>query len=187
MNYGNRAPEPLANQQFWKNWSEQNQGKLAEFQANRAKDWNNISEFRNNQNVAGSFNQPEWNDFKNNVQNYRDNRAIEVTNNIQNSFNNHFNSDWWKDHGGYSGRDYAEITGVTPTNTQFYDKYGLRRKILVVGRRDVRHGCDVAGFRQRIRQLWKLRLAGLLGNSEATIPAALEATIPAAREATITA
>src|SRR5271166_3553577 len=53
---GSRAPEPLANQQFWKNWSEQNQGKLADFQANRAKDFNNISEFRNNQNVASSFN-----------------------------------------------------------------------------------------------------------------------------------
>src|SRR5271166_3967735 len=104
----NRAQAPPENQQFWKNWSEQNQGKLADFQANRAKDWNNISEFRNNQNIAGSFNQPEWNDFKNSVQNYHDNRAIEVTNNIQNSFNNNFNSDWRKDYSGHSGGDYAE-------------------------------------------------------------------------------
>src|SRR5271165_3704003 len=104
----NRAQAPPENQQFWKNWSEQNQGKLADFQANRAKDWKNISEFRNNQNIAGSFNQPEWNDFKNIVQNYHDNRAIEVTNNIQNSFNNNFNSDWWKDYSGHSGGDYAE-------------------------------------------------------------------------------
>jgi hypothetical protein len=104
---GNRAQEPLANQQFWKNWSGQNQGKLAGFQANRAKDWNNISEFRNNRNVASSFNRPEWNNYKNNVQNYRDNRAIEVTNNIQNSFDNYFSSNWWKDHGGYSGEDHG--------------------------------------------------------------------------------
>src|SRR5271157_272959 len=109
----NRAPEATANQQFWKNWSEQNQGKLADFQANRAKDFNNISEFRNNQNVAGSFNQPEWNNYKNNVQNYHDNRAIEVTNNIQNSFDKNFNSDWWKDYSGYSGK-YGS----------YYDKYG---------------------------------------------------------------
>ena len=75
----NKAPEPLANQEFWKNWSAQNQGKLAEFQANRLGDWNNISDFRNNQNIANSFNQPAWNDYKNNVQNYWDNRAVEVT------------------------------------------------------------------------------------------------------------
>src|SRR5271157_6124508 len=109
----NRAQAPPDNQQFWKNWSEQNQGKLADFQANRAKDFNNISEFRNNQNVAGSFNQPEWNNYKNNVQNYHDNRAIEVTNNIQNSFDKNFNSDWWKDYSGYSGK-YGS----------YYDKYG---------------------------------------------------------------
>ncbi len=114
---GNRAPEPLANQQFWKNWSGQNQGKLADFHANRAKDWNNISEFRNNMNVAGSFNRPEWNDYKNNVQNYRDNRAVEVTNNIQNSFDNYFSSNWWKDYGGYSGRDYGNYW-------RYADKYG---------------------------------------------------------------
>ena len=115
----NRAPE--ANQQFWKNWSEQNQGKLADFQANRSQDWNNIQEFRNNQNIAGSFNQPEWNDFKNNVQNYHDNRAIEVTNNIQNSFDNNFNSDWWKDHGG----DYADkYASYADKYGSYYDKYG---------------------------------------------------------------
>ena len=88
----NKAAEPLANQEFWKNWGAQNQGKLAEFQANRVGDWNNISDFRNNQNIANSFNQPQWNDYKNTVQNYWANRAVEVTNNIQNSFDNNFNS-----------------------------------------------------------------------------------------------
>src|SRR5271157_5945391 len=120
---GSRAPEPLANQQFWKNWSEQNQGKLADFQANRAKDFNNISEFRNNQNVASSFNRPEWNDYKNNVQNYRDNRAIEVTNNIQNSFDNYFSSNWWKDYGGYSGRDYGNYWSYADKYWSYAEKY----------------------------------------------------------------
>src|SRR5271157_5089576 len=120
----NRAPEATANQQFWKNWSEQNQGKLADFQANRAKDLNNISEFRNNQNVAGSFNQPEWNDYKNNVQNYWDNRAIEVTNNVQNSFDNNFNANWWKDYSGHSGGDYADkYRSFADKYASGYDKY----------------------------------------------------------------
>src|SRR5271166_87761 len=119
----NRAPEATANQQFWKNWSEQNQGKLADFQANRAKDFNNISEFRNNQNVASSFNRPEWNDYKNNVQNYRDNRAIEVTNNIQNSFDNYFSSNWWKDYGGYSGRDYGNYWSYADKYWSYAEKY----------------------------------------------------------------
>jgi hypothetical protein len=114
----NRAPE--ANQQFWKNWSEQNQGKLADFQANRTQDWNNIQEFRNNQNVANSFNQPEWNDFKNNVQNYWDNRATEVTNNIQNNFDNNFNGDWWKDRGG----DFADkYWSYADKYASYFDKY----------------------------------------------------------------
>jgi hypothetical protein len=117
----NRAQAPPENQQFWKNWSEQNQGKLADFQANRSQDWNNIQEFRNNQNIAGSFNRPEWNDFKNNVQNYHDNRATEVTNNIQNSFNNNFNSDWWKNYGG----DYADkYASYADKYGSYYDKYG---------------------------------------------------------------
>src|SRR5271165_375895 len=120
---GNRASEPLANQQFWKNWSEQNQGKLADFQANRAKDWNNISEFRNNQNVASSFNRPEWNDYKNNVQNYRDNRAIEVTNNIQNNLNNYFSSNWWKDQGGYSGGDRGNYWSYADKYGSYAEKY----------------------------------------------------------------
>src|SRR5271165_1663266 len=120
---GSRAPEPLANQQFWKNWSEQNQGKLADFQANRAKDFNNISEFRNNQNVASSFNRPEWNDYKNNVQNYRENRAIEVTNNLQNSFDNNFNASWWKDYGGYSDRDYGNYWSYADKYGSYAEKY----------------------------------------------------------------
>src|SRR5271166_2679546 len=119
----NRAPEATANQQFWKNWSEQNQGKLADFQANRAKDFNNISEFRNNQNVAGSFNRPEWNDYKNNVQNYWDNRAIEVTNNVQNSFDNNFNASWWKDYGGYSGGDYGNYSSYADKYGSYAEKY----------------------------------------------------------------
>src|SRR5271165_5187053 len=120
---GNRASEPLANQQFWKNWSEQNQGKLADFQANRAKDWNNISEFRNNQNVASSFNRPECNDYKYNVQNYRDNRAIEVTNNIQNNLNNYFSSNWWKDQGGYSGGDRGNYWSYADKYGSYAEKY----------------------------------------------------------------
>ncbi|MBV8274286.1 MAG: hypothetical protein JO170_03350 [Verrucomicrobia bacterium] len=118
-----RAPEPLANQQFWKNWSGQHQGKLADFQANRANDWNKISQFRNKQDVADSFNRPQWNDYKNNVQNYRDNRATEVTNNIQNSFDNHFSSNWWKDYGKYSGRDYGKYARYADKYGRYDDKY----------------------------------------------------------------
>ncbi|MBV8484620.1 MAG: hypothetical protein JO077_17370 [Verrucomicrobia bacterium] len=119
----NKAPEPLANQEFWKNWSAQNQGKVAEFQANRVGDWNNISDFRNNQNVANSFNRPEWNDYKNNVQNYWDNRAVEVNNNIQNRFDNNFSSEWWKDYRGYSGRDSGDYWSYADKYASQYDKY----------------------------------------------------------------
>jgi hypothetical protein len=115
----NKAPEPLANQEFWKNWSAQNQGKLAEFQANRVGDWNNISDFRNNQNLASSFNSSQWSDYKNNVQNFWDNRAVEVNNNIQNSFDNYFSSDWWKDYGSFADK-YASYADKYAS---YYDKY----------------------------------------------------------------
>jgi len=122
----NKAPEPLANQEFWKNWSAQNQGKLAEFQANRVGDWNNISDFRNNQDVASSFNSSQWNDYKNNVQNFWDNRAVEVNNNIQNSFDNYFSSDWWKDYGSYADK-YAgyvdKYASYADKYASYYDKY----------------------------------------------------------------
>ena len=116
----NSAQTPPATQQFWKNWGEQNQGRLADFQANRANAWNSISEFRSDQNVAGSFNQPQWNDYKNIVQNYRDNRAIEVTNNIQNNFDNNFNANWWGEH----ARDYAgKYAGYADKYLSYADKY----------------------------------------------------------------
>ena len=118
----NRAQAPPANQEFWKNWGEQNQGKLAEFQANRVGDWNNISDFRNNQNIANSFNQPEWNDFKNNVQNYWDNRAVEVNNNIQNSFDNNFSSDWWKDYGSYADKYGSYADKYASYADKYWDK-----------------------------------------------------------------
>jgi len=121
----NKTPGPLANQEFWKNWSAQNQGKLSEFQANRVGDWNNISDLRNNQNIANSFNSPQWNDYKNNVQNYWDNRAVEVTNNIQNSFDNNFSSDWWKDYGNYADKyaSYADkYASYADKYASYYDK-----------------------------------------------------------------
>jgi hypothetical protein len=115
----NKTPEPLVNQEFWKNWSAQSQGKLSEFQANRVGDWNNIADFRNNQNIGNSFNSPQWNDYKNNVQNYWDNRAIEVNNNIQNSFDKNFSSDWWKGYGSYADK-YASYADKY---AGYYDKY----------------------------------------------------------------
>jgi len=119
----NSAQAPVANQPFWKNWGEQNQGRLADFQANRANAWNNISEFRNNQNIAGSFNQPQWNDYKNVVQNYRDNRAIEVTNNVQNNFNNNFNANWWSNHAGDYGSKYASYADKYASYADRYASY----------------------------------------------------------------
>ncbi|MBV9999582.1 MAG: hypothetical protein JO015_10770 [Verrucomicrobia bacterium] len=124
----NSAHAPVANQQFWKNWSEQNQGKLADFQANRANAWTNISGFRNDQNVAGSFNQPQWNDYKSLVQNYRDNRAIEVTNNVQNNFDKYFNANGGSNYGGSYADKYASYADKYASYADKYasyaDKYG---------------------------------------------------------------
>ena len=117
-----RAQGGAANQQFWNNWSKQNEGKLANFQASRNKDWNNINEFRKTQNVTASYNKPEWNNYKSSVQDYRNNRAIEINNNIRNSFDDHFNSRWWTDRSWNSSRGYRDYADRY-RDFRDYDKY----------------------------------------------------------------
>ncbi len=100
--------QAIANrQQFWNKWSSQNQGKLSNFQANRSKDWGSISNFRNSPNVANNFNKADWNTYRNNVNNFRNNRSIEINNNIQNRFDNNFNDNWWGNSGWWHGPVYA--------------------------------------------------------------------------------
>jgi hypothetical protein len=71
----NLSPErnqALANrQQYWDKWGKDNQGRLSNFKADRSKDWSGINDFRKDHNVVGSFNKPEWNNYKNNVNNFR--------------------------------------------------------------------------------------------------------------------
>jgi hypothetical protein len=50
---------------------------------------------------AGSA--PQWNNYKNNVNNFRNNRSLEINNNIQNHFDNNFNDNWWGGCGWYNG------------------------------------------------------------------------------------
>jgi hypothetical protein len=90
-------------QQYWDKWRGDNQAKLGNFQANRTKDWGGIDNFRNNQNLANSFNKPEWNNYKNKVNDFRSNRSVEINNNIQNHFDNNFNDNWWGSSGWYRG------------------------------------------------------------------------------------
>ena len=103
----NLSPErnqAVANrQQYWDKWGKDNQGKLADFQSNRGQNWSNINDFRKNQNLAGNFNSPQWNNYKNNVNNFRNNRSVEINNNIQNHFDNNFNDNWWGGSGWYHG------------------------------------------------------------------------------------
>jgi hypothetical protein len=98
--------QAIANrQQYWDKWRGDNQGKLGNFQANRSKDCGGIDNFRNNQNLANSFNinKPEWNSYKNSVNDFRSNRSVEINNNIQNHFDNNFNDNWWGSSGWYRG------------------------------------------------------------------------------------
>ena len=106
-NFSPQRTQAIANrQQYWDKWGKDNQGKLTNFQANRSKDWGGINNFRNNQNLANSFNKPEWNNYKNNVNNFRSNRSVEINNSIQNHFDNNFNDNWWGGCGWYRGPSY---------------------------------------------------------------------------------
>jgi hypothetical protein len=104
---GNRSPErnqAIANrQQYWNKWSGDNKGKIADFRNNRSKDWSNINNFRNDENVGNRFNSQQWNDYRSNVNNFRNNRATEINNNIQNNFDNNFDDNWWGNCGWYGG------------------------------------------------------------------------------------
>ena len=118
----NRAQEAAPSERYWNNWSRQNEGKLADFRTNRIRDWNNISEFRKTRTVAASYNKPEWNNYKNDVQHYRNNRAIETNNQVKNSFDDHFNSSWWIDRGWNSARGYRDYADRY-REFRDYDKY----------------------------------------------------------------
>jgi hypothetical protein len=78
-------------------------GKAGRFQDQPDQRLGNINDFRKNQNVANSFNQPQWNNYRNNVNNFRNDRSIEINNNIQNHFDNNFNDSWWGGCGWYHG------------------------------------------------------------------------------------
>jgi hypothetical protein len=93
-------------QQYWDKWGKDNRGKVSQFQADRSKDWGGINNFRKDQNLANSFNKPEFNNYKNNVNNFRNNRSVEINNNIQNRFDNNFNASWWGGSGWYRGPAY---------------------------------------------------------------------------------
>jgi hypothetical protein len=105
-NFSPERNQAIANrQQYWDKWRGDNQSKLGDFKANRNKDWGGIDNFRNNQNLANSFNvnKSEWNNYKNKVNDFRSNRSIEINNNIQNHFDNNFNDNWWGSSGWYRG------------------------------------------------------------------------------------
>jgi hypothetical protein len=103
-NFSPERNQAIANrQQYWDKWSGDNQGKLADFRTNRSKDWSNVNNFRKNENVAGRFNSSEWNNYRDNVNNFRSNRALEINNNIQNNFDNNFDDNWWGNSGWYRG------------------------------------------------------------------------------------
>jgi len=65
-----------------------------------------LNNFRKNENVANSFNKPEFNNYRNNVNSFRSNRSVEINNNIQNHFDNNFNDRWWGSSGWYRGPAY---------------------------------------------------------------------------------
>jgi hypothetical protein len=90
-------------QQYWNKWSGENKGRVSDFRANRGKDWNNIKDFRNNGNLGNRFNSGDWQNYRNNVGNFRNNRATEINNNIQNNFDGNFDDSWWGNCGWYRG------------------------------------------------------------------------------------
>jgi hypothetical protein len=103
----NRSPQwnqaVKNNRNYWNKWSANNQGKLADFRANRDTAWNNNKNFWTNRNPSNTFKKPEWNNYKNQVNQFRKNRGIEINNNIQKKFNNNFDNCWWGNCGWRSG------------------------------------------------------------------------------------
>ncbi|MBV9491861.1 MAG: mu-protocadherin-cell-suface protein [Verrucomicrobia bacterium] len=90
-------------QNYWGKWSANNGPKLANFQQNRNQNWANVHNFWNNRSPSATFNKPEWNNYRNQVHAFRDNRNIEINNNIQNHFDNNFDDHWWGNCGWYNG------------------------------------------------------------------------------------
>ena len=107
-NLSPRRNQAIADRQkYWDKWGKDNQGQLADFRTNRGKHWNNINKFWHNRNPSDTFNKPEWNNYKNNVNDFRNNRSVEINYNVQNHFDNNFNASWWDGCGWWRGPVYS--------------------------------------------------------------------------------
>jgi hypothetical protein len=107
----NLSPRPnqaiADRQKYWDKWGKNNQGQLAHFRTNRGKDWNNINNFWNRRNPSDTFNKAAWNNYKNDVNDFRNNRSVEINYNVQNHFDNNFNDAWWGGCGWWRGPVYS--------------------------------------------------------------------------------
>lgn len=98
-NPSNRSPQwrhTVANQKaFWNRWTKDNQGRLQKFQAARDPQWKQIANWRNGTSAARAFHGDNWNAYRDNVVNFRDERRAEVWNGTQFFRDGLFDDRWW--------------------------------------------------------------------------------------------
>jgi hypothetical protein len=96
----------------WDSWQNKRSDGLDQFQANRDDRWDNISSLQDNRQDFFTNRREDWQSWANNVQDYRQDRAYEVLNNVRDYNSNLFVPDWYYGNPWWGG--YAYNTNINP-------------------------------------------------------------------------
>jgi hypothetical protein len=92
----------------WDSWHGQREDRLNQFQTNRNDRWNNISALQDNRQDFYTNRREDWQSWANNVQDYRQDRAWEILDNVRDYNSNLFVPDWYYNNPWYGGYYYNQ-------------------------------------------------------------------------------
>ncbi len=89
--------------EHWTNWSQQHRAQLNGFSQNRRERWNEIHDFRANRPGGWQQRNDAWQNWRQEVGDYRRDRADEIRNGIRDRHDHWFTPDWWHGCGWWYG------------------------------------------------------------------------------------
>jgi hypothetical protein len=118
-----RPPRPARPEQWqnvqaknsneWNQWKQNNQANINNFQVNRTNEWNNINSRYNEGDWAGRYGDGEYNEWRNDVHDYRSNRAEEIWGHREDYWNDCFDDNWWGS-AAWRTRPYVAAANASP-------------------------------------------------------------------------
>jgi hypothetical protein len=96
QNRGERWQQAVGERQgFWNNWSSQNQDRLNNFRQNQDQRWNNLNSAREDRQAWRDTNREDWQNYRNDMWDYRYDRADQIWNDVKDYHDDLFDDYWW--------------------------------------------------------------------------------------------